>query len=108
MTHIRCLAIALARLAGALLAFAAAAPAAFAWGQPPLPAGWNKHPPLMPVHVHQSVHQLVPVPVHTVVADGMPGWQIVLIAAGAALAAAAIAILVNRAWAARKAHATTA
>jgi hypothetical protein len=38
----------------------------------------------------------------------MPGWQIALIAAAAALAAAAVAILVDRAWAARKAHATTA
>jgi hypothetical protein len=37
----------------------------------------------------------------------MPGWQIALIAAGAALAAAAVAILADRAWAARKAHITT-
>jgi hypothetical protein len=36
----------------------------------------------------------------------MPGWQISLIAAGAA--AAAVAVLLDRAWAARKAHATTA
>jgi hypothetical protein len=47
--------------------------------------------------------------VHTVVAGGMPGWQIILIAAGAALAAAAVAVLLDRAHAARKAHhATTA
>ena len=38
----------------------------------------------------------------------MPGWQIALIAAVAALAAAAIAVLADRAWSARKAHATTA
>ena len=38
----------------------------------------------------------------------MPGWQIALIAAGAALAAAAVAVLLDRARAARKAHATTA
>jgi hypothetical protein len=38
----------------------------------------------------------------------MPGWQIALIAAGAALVGAAIAVLADRSWAARKAHATTA
>jgi len=101
MTHIRRLAAALAGLAGALLAFAAAAPAALASGRRP--------PPLPPGHIHQPVHQpLVPVPAHAVVIGGMPGWQIALIAAGAALAAAAVAILVDRAWVSRKAHATTA
>jgi len=101
MTRIRRLAAALVGLAGALLAFTTAAPAAFASGQrpPPLPSG----------HIHQPVHQPpVPVPAHTVVIGGMPGWQIALIVAGAALAAAAVAILVDRAWVARKAHATTA
>ena len=42
-----------------------------------------------------------------VIAGGMPGWQITLIAAGAALAGAAVAILLHRAQMARKAHATT-
>jgi LPS O-antigen subunit length determinant protein (WzzB/FepE family) len=37
--------------------------------------------------------------VHTVVVDGMPGWQIALIAAAAALAAATVAVLLDRAWA---------
>jgi hypothetical protein len=32
----------------------------------------------------------------------MPGWQIALIAAGAALLAAAVAILADRVWAARR------
>jgi hypothetical protein len=32
----------------------------------------------------------------------MPGWQIALIAAGAALLAAAVAVLAYRAWAARR------
>jgi hypothetical protein len=32
----------------------------------------------------------------------MPGWQIILIAAGAALAAAVAAVLLDRAWAARR------
>ena len=42
-------------------------------------------------------------------AGGMPCWQITLIAAAATLAAATtVAVLVDRAWAARKARATTA
>ncbi len=45
---------------------------------------------------------------HTVVAGGMPGWQITLIALGAALLAAAAAVLADRARAARKAITTTA
>jgi hypothetical protein len=35
--------------------------------------------------------------VHTVVIGGMPGWQITLIAIGAALVAAAAAVIANRA-----------
>ena len=38
----------------------------------------------------------------------MPGWQITLIAVGAALAGAAVAMLLDRARAARKTHPTTA
>jgi len=107
MNHIRRLAAALAALAAALLAFAAAAPAALASDQP-LP-GLKRHPPLPPGHIHQPVDlPAVPAPAHTVIIGGMAGWQIALIAAGAALAAAAIAILADRAWTARKAHATTA
>jgi len=49
-----------------------------------------------------------PPQVHTVVIGGIPGWQITLIAAGAALAGAALAVLLDRARAARKAHPTTA
>jgi hypothetical protein len=37
-----------------------------------------------------------------VVAGGMPGWQIVLIVAGAALLAAMVAVFLDRAWAARR------
>jgi ABC-type phosphate transport system permease subunit len=43
-----------------------------------------------------------PVPVHTVVGGGMPGWQIALIAVGAALLAATLAVLAERARAARR------
>ena len=84
------LAAALAGLAGALLGLAAAAPAALASGQPPHPPpGWNKHPPL-PAHIQ------------TAATGGMPGWQITLIAAAAALLAAALAVTVYRIWAARR------
>ena len=84
--HLRRLAAALTALAGAWLGLAVAAPAAFAIAVPPLPVR-EKHPPL-PVHAHTVV--------------GMPGWQIALIAIGAALAAAAVAVLVDRAWAAHR------
>ena len=44
-------------------------------------------------------------PAHAAVTSGMPGWQITLIAIGAALLAAAAALLLDRAWMARR-HAT--
>ena len=94
MKRIRRIFAALAALVGALLAFTAAAPAALAIRVPP-PGGTAG-----PVQA--------PPQVHTIVAGGMPGWQIALIAAAAALAAAAVAVLLDRSWAARKAHATTA
>ncbi len=82
----RCLGV-LATLGGALLALAAAAPAALASLPPPDPG---------PAGV-------VPAPVvGTVVAGGMPGWQIALIAAGAALFAAVAAVMADRARAARR------
>ena len=84
---IRRLASILAGLAAAALAFAAAAPAALARPVPPGPdpAG------------------IVPAPaIHTVVVGGMPGWQITLIAAAAAALAAGLALLLARAWAARR------
>ncbi len=40
--------------------------------------------------------------VSTVVAGGMPGWQIALIAVGAALVAAVVAVLLDRARLARR------
>ena len=106
------LAVVLASLAGALLAFWTDVPAAFAavaaplggaphgrpgllYGDPalasspPRPPGWNKHPPL-PAHTH------------TLVTGGIPGWQIALIAAGAALLTAALAVAVYRMRAARR------
>jgi hypothetical protein len=102
--HLRRLAAALAALASALLAFAAAAPAAFASGQPPpLPPIREKHPFPPPGHFVGPVYKVpVPVPVHTVVIGGMPGWQITLIAIGAALLAATAAVVVYRAWTTRR------
>ena len=46
--------------------------------------------------------------VHSVVVGGMPGWQIALIAVGAALLAAALAVLADRALTARRRAATAA
>lgn len=48
------------------------------------------------------------VQVRTVVAGGMPGWQIALIAVGAALLAAALAVLADRVLPGRRRAAATA
>ena len=94
MKYVRRILAALATLAGALLAFTASSPAAFAIRVPP--PGETSGP--LPI----------PPPVHTVIVGGMPGWQIILIAAGAALVTAALAVLLDHTRTARKAHATTA
>jgi hypothetical protein len=91
MNHIHRTLAALATLAGALLALAAA-PAALASPLRPPPHSYGGG---------------APAPVRVIVEGGMAGWQITLIAAGAALAAAALAVLLDRTLAARKAHATT-
>ena len=44
----------------------------------------------------------VPAQIHTVVPGGMPGWQITLIAIGAALAGAALAMVLDRTVTSRK------
>jgi hypothetical protein len=43
--------------------------------------------------------------VPAVIAGGMPGWQIALIAVAAAVVAAAVAVFLDRARAARRHHA---
>jgi hypothetical protein len=114
MNPIRRLTAALAGLAGALLAFAAVAPAAFARPFPPRPPGWDKHPPPPPGHWTEAVMgpNRAGYPsvsrVHTVVVGGMPGWQIALIAIGAALLAATAAVLAYRAWTIRRKPVTAA
>jgi hypothetical protein len=97
----------LAGLAATLLASTATTSAAFAAasrgpaGAPAAPAatppvfrappGWNKHPPLPD-----------PSRIHAALLGGMPGWQIALIAAGAAILAVTLAVLLTRARAARR------
>jgi hypothetical protein len=95
MKPVRRLAAVLAGLAGALLAVAAVAPAALARPFPPRPPGWDKHPPQR-------------AGIHVVVVGGMPGWQIALIAVGAALLAATAAVLADRTWATRRKTITAA
>jgi len=92
MNRIRRIIAAVVMFAGALTALAAA-PAANAsiWPRP------NDGGPAGP---HTTVR--------VIAAGGMPGWQITLIAAAAALAAATVAVLIDRARAARKMGATTA
>jgi hypothetical protein len=122
---IRRLACLLAALASAVLASAAAVPAAFAARIPPL--GTPPGPaPLPPGHVAGAVlgpnragypavtHVQTAVlgpnragyppvsHIHTVVAVGMPGWKIAFIAAGAAILAAALAVLLERARTSRR------
>ena len=89
--RLRRVAVALAAVTAGLLASAAAVPAAFARDLPdPVPGGQ---------------YQPAPVPASTVHAvtttGGMAGWQITLIALGAALIAAAVTIVLARARAAR-------
>ena len=82
---------ALAAVAGGLLAWAAAVPvASAATTLIPDPGGAPDPGPVVPVQV--------------VAVGGMPGWQITLIAVGAALAGAALAVLLDHARAARKTH----
>jgi hypothetical protein len=89
---IRRLASALAGLAVALLAITAAAAAPAYALLPPHGGG--------PAGTHTTVR--------VIATGGMRGWQITLIAAVAALAAATVAVLIDRARAARKMRATTA
>ena len=91
MKHLRRIFAAVATLAGAVLALATA-PAAFA-------------EPLPPTDCCTSG---AATGVTLITGGGMPGWQITLIAVGAALAGAALAVLLDHARAARKTHPTTA
>jgi hypothetical protein len=82
LRHIRRLACILAGLAAVLLAAAAAAPAAFALPMPPGAGSGGLPRPAA----------------QTLLAGGMPSWQIALIAVAAAVVAAAFAVFLDRAW----------
>ena len=91
-TRLRHAAAGLTVLVAALLASATTIPAAFAQtAMLPIPVG-DGSPPAAPA----------PAITRVVVVGGMPGWQIALIAVGAALLAAACAVLVYRTLAARR------
>ena len=89
--RLRRLAAILAAVIGGLLASAVVVPAAFAMTPVPGPGGRYEGPPLAPIPATTTVH---------VATGGMAGWQITLIAVGAALVAAAAAVLLDRGWAA--------
>jgi hypothetical protein len=95
--HLRRFAAVVAGLAAALVAFATPAFASLPPGHGG-PVGHAVPPPAgTPV-----------VQVHTIVSGGTPGWAIALIAIGAALLAATLAVLVERTRAARRKPVTAA
>src|ERR1039457_1603396 len=92
MNRIRRVSATLAAFAAALLGLSAGAPAAFASTNVfPAPGGGGPATGTPPATVG-----------HTVIVGGMAGWQIAVIAAGAALLAAAAAVLLDPAWQARR------
>jgi hypothetical protein len=92
------LACTLTGLAAALAAAAAAAPAAFAATRPYPPPG----PPAEVVRFGPAAHTF------NGVTGDMTGWQIALIAVGAAILGAIVAVLLERARAARSHRPATA
>lgn len=95
------LAVIVASAAGALLAVSAGAASAAMAGVL-APAGGAPHGrPGVPAPGSPDKHSLLPAQAHAIGA-GMPGWQIVLIAAGAALLGALLAVIVYRARAGRR------
>jgi hypothetical protein len=100
------LAVVLSGLVGALVAFCAgAAPAAFALAVSPLGGDPHGRPGLVsprPASSGANQHPPLPAHAHALVTGGMPGWQIALIVAGAALLAAGLAVITYRMRAARR------
>jgi hypothetical protein len=97
LRYIRRSAAALVGLAAAVLVTLGATPA-FATIPVPDPGAGYVGP----------VSDTPPIQVRTIVAGGMPGWQIALIAVGAALLAAALTVLADRAHSARRRAAAVA
>jgi hypothetical protein len=93
MIRIRRIIAALAGLAATVTVFAATGPAASAM-HVPVPGQLGTDPAN-----HAAV---IPARIQTVVTGGMPGWQIALIAAAAALLGAVLAVLLDRAFTARR------
>jgi hypothetical protein len=102
----------LTALGAVLVTFASTATAALASVNVPLPDGraaaaWAAgFPSPNRGGIYDPVQTSPAAPVITVV-GGMPGWQIALIAIGAALVAAICAVLAYRAWIARRQPLTT-
>jgi len=90
------LAAALAAVTCGLLALVAVSPAAFARPVPPSGGSWTT-----------SVTPLAPATARVISTGGMVGWQIALIAIGAALVAVGAAILLDRTLAGRRGATTT-
>jgi branched-subunit amino acid ABC-type transport system permease component len=97
--HIRRLVGVLTGLAGALAAAVAGTSAAFAATGTYPPPGPVSHGPAAPPVLTQT---------HAAVTGGMAGWQIALIAVGAAILGAVVAVLVERALATRRHRPATA
>ena len=93
---IRRLACMLTGLAVALAATVAVAPAAFAQPHPPL------GPPAEVVRFGPAAHTF------NGVTGDMTGWQVALIAVGAAIVGALVGVLLGRAWAVRSHRPATA
>jgi len=95
----------LTALGAVLVTFASTATAALATINVPLPDGLPARATGSPLLNKGGIYDPVPnspaAPVVTIV-GGMPGWQIALIAVGAALVAAVVAVLAYRAWTARR------
>ena len=100
------LAVVLSGLAGALAAFCVGAvPAALAGAVSPLGGDPHGRPGLVgprPASPGENQQPPLPAHAHALASGGMPGWQIALIVAGAALAAAGLAVIIYRMRAARR------
>ena len=99
---IRRLACILTGVAATLTAAVIGAPAAFAATRPSPPPGvLSRYEPVLVPHT-------VPAYTHAATTGGLAGWQITLIALGAAILAGIVAVLVYRARAARSHRPATA
>jgi hypothetical protein len=99
---IRRFACVLTGLAATLAAAVMGAPTAFATTRPSPPPGvLSRYEPVLVPHT-------VPAYTHAVITGGPAGWQIALIAVGAAIAGAVAGVLLDRARAARGHRTATA